>query len=427
MDQVLRDAKLAHLSENFKAEKIEIETVLAMSDNDLKRVGVQTLGERVRSREACRRALDSHQPSAAAAVARERSHLFNVSRPRQSWSRGRKRNGIPKARTWTAQFVCLADTWASRVPTANEKQILARAGLGLKKIVLDLEDNEKQVTNKSTSDEKDERGQPKGFPQLKEGGGFEMLYCMSNSRDLEVLKCSRAARDVRFNVAGQSKIYLRPIQVNLFTKEQTVKTQSSIKEECKICNKLVPIAELRKHFTSCSDFRDYGESSSSDEDQQAAQSLHPSSQVLSSTSTTTRPSSANDHPAVPHVTVDLVDEDETSDNNHAIVPDSNDGESRSVDNIAKEAIEHCQKNGIENPLEILRYVQGVMVCGRALEVEDVGQCSEGDTNFIMVNRYDLIETAFPETDNLDDLRKTLEVQFYGEVCMPVKATPLVIT
>ena len=79
---------------------------------------------------------------------------------------------MPKPRTWTPQFVCLADTWAARVPTATEKQILSNAcvGLGLKKISLDLNDDEDEVARKLLSAEKDEFGQTKFFPQLKERG-----------------------------------------------------------------------------------------------------------------------------------------------------------------------------------------------------------------------------------------------------------------
>ena len=38
----------------------------------------------------------------------------------------------------------------------------------------------------------------------------------------------------------------------------------------------------------------------------------------------------------------------------------------------------------------------------------------GETNFILVNRNDLIESAFDEIDSISDIRKTL-VQFYDEV------------
>ena len=76
----------------------------------------------------------------------------------------------------------------------HAKQILRKAGLGLKKITLDFTDDEEEVTAKIVSDKLDEDGEPKGFPQLKEVGGFEMLYCAANSPDLCLLKCSRAAK-----------------------------------------------------------------------------------------------------------------------------------------------------------------------------------------------------------------------------------------
>lgn len=40
---------------------------------------------------------------------------------------------------------------------------------------------------------------------------------------------------------------------------------------------------------------------------------------------------------------------------------------------------------------------------------------EGVTNFILVDRDNLLATAFEELTSHDDLRPTLEVQFYGEV------------
>lgn len=56
-----------------------------------------------------------------------------------------------------------------------------------------------------------------------------------------------------------------------------------------------------------------------------------------------------------------------------------------------------------------------MVYGRPLRVENVSQVIEGVTNFILVDRFNIMETAFDEIKSLTDLRKTLEVQFYGEV------------
>ena len=42
----------------------------------------------------------------------------------------------------------------------------------MKKIKLDLEDKEQDVSEKVTCGDKGEDGQVKGFPQLKELGGF---------------------------------------------------------------------------------------------------------------------------------------------------------------------------------------------------------------------------------------------------------------
>lgn len=132
-----------------------------------------------------------------------------------------------------------------------QKQILKKAGLGLKKIPLDINDDEEAVTAKIVCDKLDEDGETKGFPQLKEVGGFEeMLYCAANSQDLCLLKCSRAAKVFRSNIAGQSKIYLRPIQINLSTASKTKeRTESVLTEACKICKKLLTVNELRARFT----------------------------------------------------------------------------------------------------------------------------------------------------------------------------------
>ena len=93
-------------------------------------------------------------------------------------------------RTWTGQFVCLADRQACRVPSSTEKQILQQTGLGLKKIRLYVDDSEENVLEKLTSDTLGEDGLPIGFPQLKEGKGFELMTCVTNSRDLAVVKSS---------------------------------------------------------------------------------------------------------------------------------------------------------------------------------------------------------------------------------------------
>jgi hypothetical protein len=90
--------------------------------------------------------------------------------------------------------------------------------LGLKKIKLFADDNEKRVLEKLTSDAKDEDGLPLGFPQLKQCGGFEILQWTSNFRDLCLIKVSWSVKELKTVFTSQSKIYLRPIQKSIPTK-----------------------------------------------------------------------------------------------------------------------------------------------------------------------------------------------------------------
>ena len=88
---------------------------------------------------------------------------------------------------------------------------------------------------------------------------------------------------------------------------------------------------------------------------------------------------------------------------------------QSVEDAVKTTITYCQQQEVTNPVEILRSLQTNMVYGRALDVQDPSTIETGETNFILVNREDLLDTAFDEINSLTDLRKTLEVQFYNEV------------
>ena len=42
-------------------------------------------------------------------------------------------------------------------------------------------------------------------------------------------------------------------------------------------------------------------------------------------------------------------------------------EEQSVDSLAKRCVNYCKANGIENPVEVLRYAQSLIVTGRPLE------------------------------------------------------------
>ena len=90
-----------------------------------------------------------------------------------------------------------------------------------------------------------------------------------------------------------------------------------------------------------------------------------------------------------------------------------------MDKLAEKAVNYCQENNISNPSEILRLrvIQNKFVSGRNLEVQRVDEVSEGMTQYILVDRKSILQTAFEELNEvaLSDLQKTLQVDFYGEV------------
>ena len=65
----------------------------------------------------------------------------------------------------------------------------------MKKIKLDLEDDEHDVLEKITCGDKGDDGEIKDFPQLKESGGFEIMYCVSGCKELKPLNCLWTAKE----------------------------------------------------------------------------------------------------------------------------------------------------------------------------------------------------------------------------------------
>ena len=152
MEAILEQLGLNTLLERFSDEKVNPHIVLAMLESALIRLGVATMGDRIRVKQLCREAVDCSRVSngvdsvdrylsgsstaAAEQVREERRLLFrpynqsgvNHGRSASSGRAGQKKKS--SKRTWTRQFVCLADRHACRAPSA-EKQVLQQAGLGL--------------------------------------------------------------------------------------------------------------------------------------------------------------------------------------------------------------------------------------------------------------------------------------------------------
>jgi hypothetical protein len=84
--------------------------------------------------------------------------------------------------------------------------ILEEAGLGEKKITIPGD----------CGSELFRKAMVEAFPKLGGAGGFELLRCLANSRDLEVIP-TRVAMNPHLlkRRVGNGRIYIRPIQRNL--------------------------------------------------------------------------------------------------------------------------------------------------------------------------------------------------------------------
>ena len=406
MEVILQQLGLANLLRRFEDERVDEKIVLSSTDSELSRLGVSTIGDRIRLRELCKQAVQAVQgaSTSAASASQEVRDLFHTNR------RGSKKGTKQaKKRTWTAHMVCLADRLAYKVPTAAEKQLLFKAGLGLKKIKFEVDDDEEAVRKRITSSETEyDSTEVVGFPQLRNCGGFELMRCAANCRELVVIDGSWAVKELKANGGPQAKIYLRPIQKSLSTKPLSVEKTSQVREKCISCNKEFLVHELRKHTFLCREMFDTSEESEDERQGVPTQTVNHVPAPLSNdtpsmatdilTSTDATPGHSASAPIIIHPDESVLDTPE-----------------KTVDDIVTELIHYCSANDISNPVEILSCYQSMFVQGRALEIKDPSVCEEGDTNVIFIDRGNVLDTGFDEVDQIQNLRTTLEIEFYGEV------------
>lgn len=76
------------------------------------------------------------------------------------------------------RFFCLPKCNSTRVPTSPfQKMSLTEIGLGPKDIIMSPKITEREMREKVLE----------AFPPLANGGGFEFLHCLPNTRDLSVI------------------------------------------------------------------------------------------------------------------------------------------------------------------------------------------------------------------------------------------------
>ena len=87
--------------------------------------------------------------------------------------------------------------------------------------------------------------------------------------------------------------------------------------------------------------------------------------------------------------------------------------SHSIENI----IQFCIENNIQDPVEILRKSQSEIIVGRGLDITDPTDCLDGETFCIYIDRDEVLQCGMEEIEKAKptDLRKTINVVFYGEV------------
>lgn len=353
-----------------------------------------------------------------------------------------------KRRTWTCEFICLSETDAMKVPTREEKLALVKAGLGSKKIQFNADDTEELFQQKLIGED--------GFSKLSDCGGFEIMRCISNCRNLEVISCRRTPEVMKSFVGCQSKLYIRPIQRALSLEaDNSLLTEASatITEKCCHCEQIVPIDELRDHVYTCVREKELCsdqimniviECSSPHESQYYSDDLpDPEFDIYNAALTATNNTDQLTNSAIPvprsNETVPVLEppvipsssiastaensaetsrteartESYIQEPNADLVGSTGNSDSWKYETISN-IIKFCSEKKIEDPIEILKIAQDKIIKGRKLELESESGTIEGATNFILVDRENLLETAFVEIKEIVDLRNTLEVQFYEE-------------
>ncbi|OWF43996.1 hypothetical protein KP79_PYT22378 [Mizuhopecten yessoensis] len=175
------------------------------------------------------------------------------------------------------------------------------------------------------------------------------------------------------------------------------------------------VTQLRAHLITCDDdalphFRQRQRPNTPEAEDSGHRSGHfQQSQGFSLSGmdgSNTSPSHLQDNQALSLSVLEYSDDMELPDIENNISKD------KGIAEIVEKVVKVCSH--WSNPVEILKYLQSCLIVGRDLEVEDVTETAEGKTNHICIDRDNILETAFDEIQHIENMRITLEVDFYGE-------------
>ena len=122
-----------------------------------------------------------------------------------------------KHQSWTVKLVCLSNMDATKVPcSAAERELLVQAGLGEKKV---------SVPDVTCSAEQFKNILVKTFPKLEGCGGFELLKCTPNTKELSSISFQVSQSPAMLkSVVGSGRLFIRPLQQNLQLDTETIST-----------------------------------------------------------------------------------------------------------------------------------------------------------------------------------------------------------
>lgn len=308
--------------------------------------------------------------------------------------------------TWTREFCCLPYSFTVSTPTPSILAMLTSAGIGKKKIAFHQTDSHALVLSKLE----------KAYPKLKNIGGFVLMRSKDGGSQRPLSQISTNWYDVKNlrkrNITGHGTIYIKTLQKDLslssvtekeidsLCRDENARDKSGPPIKCNLCGSVVALNKFEKHKLSCRKRK--LDTSSDDEDLKhspfTAREPLPLTIKDDNLPLTTDKDESND------------DAQENSEAEIVVIEESKIG--KEVRKIINYFEAHVQ---VQNPVEMLRYLQKQLIHGRPLGITDESDIIDGETNHIFVNRNDVLTDGLEEIRDLYDPMLTLNVQFHGEV------------
>ena len=177
--EILNKFGLNAVTKNFQNEKVDMKVVMPASDEDSIRLGVRTIGERIRLREACRRDYTANSLLRQLGIIQE----ISTDRP-----------GLDE------RLFLFSPSFGRIMEVVRRREEKGAVVL----LVAVIEWQQISVYNQLTSSSS-------GNSQLQNCGAFELMKCIPNCKVLELLECQISAEILKA-AAGQSGQHKAPSQ-----------------------------------------------------------------------------------------------------------------------------------------------------------------------------------------------------------------------